>query len=62
MTGCMEAIEILRLLFTRPHACEPELEEATGTALMTVPGWAALGKSLYFSDQRAFEISRVNPQ
>lgn len=31
MTGCMVVMETLRLVLTSTHACEPELEEATGT-------------------------------
>lgn len=69
----MVVMETLRLMLTSTHACEPELEEATdtgrgwvglwpSTALMLVPVWAALGKLLYFSDQRAFEMSHMSPQ
>lgn len=65
----MAVIEIPRLLSARPCACELELEEATGIArrpltfisLMTVPCWAALGKLLHLSDQRALETSHMSP-
>lgn len=72
MTCCMVVMETLRLVLTSTHACEPELEAATGTvcvwgglgpstALMSVPVWAAVGKLLYFSDV-AFEMSHTSPQ
>lgn len=39
MTCCVVVMETPRPVLTGTHACEPELEEATGTG----QGWGAFG-------------------